>query len=259
MMSILDKIVVSSQRDVVLREKSVHLDQLKEQISRRTDIRDFQGALIGRDRINIIAEIKKASPSRGLLCPSFDPVLLARQYEESGASAISILTEPHYFQGNLDYITEVKKVVRLPILRKDFIITPYQLYEASAYGADAILLIAAILDDSQLSSFIILADKLGLAALVETHNSHEIERALKAGATTIGINNRDLATFSVDIQTSIQLCKLIPPGYTIVSESGIRTREHIQLMIDAGISAVLIGETLVTSGDIPATMKELLG
>jgi indole-3-glycerol phosphate synthase len=228
---------------------------LKERAAGRKPL-DFAAALRG-DGLKIIAEVKKASPSKSLLCPDFNPVKLAKIYAENGAAAVSVLTESNYFQGSLDYLEDIRNAVSIPLLRKDFIFDEYQIYEAAAYGADGVLLIAAILEKKKLVAFLSLCKALHLSALVEVHNEEELIKALSAGAEIIGINNRDLNTFKTDIDTTRQLRTLIPEGHIIVSESGINNAADIVMMKDCQINAVLVGEALVTAKDIPAKLREL--
>jgi indole-3-glycerol phosphate synthase len=221
---------------------------------------DFAAALRG-DTVRLIAEVKKASPSRGIICPDFNPVRIARIYADNGATAISVLTEPKYFLGSLEYLRDIKKALAdkpLPLLRKDFIIDPYQVYEARAYGADCVLLIAAILSPKKLGELLQLSRQLGMMNLVEIHNEAELDTAIKYGASIIGINNRDLTSFEVDLKTTSKLRPLIPPGCITVSESGIKNRLDMQKLKEWGINAALIGEALMSVPDIAAKMKELL-
>ncbi len=255
--TILDKIVSDKRRGVAEAKRRVPLADLKERLDHRPAPRDFAAALRGED-IRLIAEVKQASPSRGLLCPDFDPVKLARTYAAGGAAAISVLTEVDHFRGSLEYLAAIRREVALPLLRKDFIFDDYQVYESAAYGADAVLLIAAILDDSELQEMLALAGNLRLDCLVEVHNEAEMSQALLAGAEIIGINNRDLTTFNVDINTTRRLRLLAPPEVTVVSESGLKTPDDIKKMRECKVNAVLIGEALVTAADIPARIKELL-
>ncbi|GAI74061.1 unnamed protein product, partial [marine sediment metagenome] len=196
--------------------------------------------------------------SRGVLCPDFNPVALAKKYAQGGAAAISVLTEVNYFGGSLDHLAAIKEAVSLPILRKDFIFDPYQVYETAAYGADALLLIVAILSQEQLAELLALSHSLGLECLVEVHNEAEADRALLSGAKIIGINNRDLKTFNVDINTARRLRPLLPREQIVVSESGIRSQQDVKKLKGWGINAVLIGEALVTADDIPAKIRELV-
>ncbi len=253
----IDRIVADKRKEVEQRKKSVSLSALKERIARQKAPLDFAGALRGKG-IRLIAEVKRASPSRGILCPTFDPVELARSYARGGAAAISVLTETNYFQGSPDHLAAIREAVRLPLLRKDFIFDPYQVYESRAYGADALLLIVAILSQAQLNELLSLSRRLGLNCLVEVHNEGELDRALLSGAEIIGINNRDLNTFSVDINTTKRLQPMIPGEKVVVSESGISTRDDVKRLAECGVNAVLIGEALVTANDVPAKIKELI-
>lgn len=212
---------------------------------------DFARAL-RRDTVALIAEIKKASPSKGVLIENFDPAALAKTYAENGASAISVLADEHFFQGNIRYLAQVRQVTDRPILCKEFIVDPYQIYEARAYHADAILLIVMALEDAQLADMQTLAHDLGMAALVEVHNEHELERALKIGAKLIGVNNRDLKTFHEDLSTTERVARLIPPDVTLVAESAIRSADDVRRMGELGAHAVLVGEGLVKSPEIGA-------
>ncbi len=206
----------------------------------------------------IIAEIKKASPSKGLLQPDFHPAFIAHAYEEGGAACLSVLTDRHYFQGSLHDLEAARAAVNLPVLRKDFIVDRLQIFEAAAHGADAILLIAAILDVSDLQSFRELASSLDMASLVEVHNQEDLAKAIDSGAEIIGVNNRDLETFEVSLDTSLRLSYLMPNNSIRVSESGIHTRADMDLLLDAGFEAFLIGESLMKSRNPAASLKALL-
>ena len=206
----------------------------------------------------MIAEIKQASPSRGMLSPNLNPTDLAKTYADGGAAAISVLTEVNYFMGSIDHLAAIREIVKLPLLRKDFIFDPYQVYESRAHGADALLLIAAILSQEQLKGLLMLSHSLGLKCLVEVHNETEVERALLSGAEIIGINNRDLNTFIADINTTRRLRPFIPKEKIVVSESGIRGRSDIEKLKECEVNAILVGEALVTVGDVLTKMKELL-
>jgi indole-3-glycerol phosphate synthase len=221
--------------------------------------RRFRSALENPGSCSLIAEIKKASPSKGILREPFDPLEIAKLYESNGAAAISVLTDEPFFQGKLSLLTEIQKIVRLPLLQKDFILDEFQLYEARVYGADAVLLIAAVLEQSQLAEYQALAAELGLDALVEVHKHGELERALRAEAVTIGINNRNLETFETDLNVTFSLIKEVPDDRTVVSESAIGTGKDVERLIEAGADAMLIGESLLKAKDISAKMKELLG
>ena len=255
---ILDEIVETKRREVAGRKASRPLIELERMIAGMPPTRDFRKA-ISDGECKIIAEVKRRSPSRGMLRPDFDPVRIAREYESHGAAAISVLTDETYFGGSDADLTAVKEGVALPILRKEFIVDPWQVYEARAIGADALLLIAAILTDGQLREYRELAASLGLAALVEVHDREELERGLAAGAEIVGINNRDLKTFVTEIRTSMRLAPLIPKDRIAVSESGIRTRGEIEALSKAGIRVFLIGETLIAAPRIGPELAELLG
>jgi indole-3-glycerol phosphate synthase len=257
---ILDKIVADVKIDLAAKKKLVSLAEMKKRASAQPPSLDFAAALRG-DKIRLIAEVKKASPSKGIICPDFNPVNIAKTYAANGAAAISVLTEPKYFLGNPDYLRDIKKALAakpLPLLRKDFIFDPYQVYEARAYGADCLLLIVAMLSPVQLAELLQLSRQLGMMNLVEVHNTSELEIALHSGATVIGINNRDLNSFKVDLKTTSKLRPLIPANRLVVSESGIKTRKDMQQLQEWGVNAALIGEALMTSHDIAAKMKEIL-
>jgi indole-3-glycerol phosphate synthase len=256
---ILDNIVEVKRGEVAARKAAKPLAELEKMIAGRPSVRDFKAALDAKAGCAIIAEVKRRSPSQGLLREDFDPVRIAREYESRGAAAVSVLTDETFFGGCDADLSAVKRAVSLPVLRKEFIIDPYQVCETRAIGADAILLIAAILTEDQLREYHELAASLGLAALVEIHDRVELEKALAAGAEIIGINNRDLKTFVTDLRTSITLAPLIPKGRIGVSESGIRTRAEIETLLKAGIRAFLIGEILIAAPEIGPKLKELLG
>jgi indole-3-glycerol phosphate synthase len=225
--------------------------------SRRAHRRDFAAALRAK-RPAIISEIKKASPSKGLLVENFKPAELARQYEMGGAAALSVLTDREFFQGSLDDLRTARAACTLPVIRKDFTLADYHVLEAAAVGADAILLIVAILDDAELRSLRELAAEFGMAALVEAHNAQELERAVRSDARLIGINNRDLNTFRVSLDTSVALADAIPDGVIKISESGIFNANDIHRLMDAGFDAFLVGEHLVKSGDATQALRELV-
>jgi len=253
----LDKIIAQKRGEVEQRKKVATITYLQERIARQKPPLDLAPALKG-DHIRLIAEVKQASPSRGMLSPNFNPIELAQTYAEGGAAAISVLTEANYFMGSIEYLAAIKEVVGLPLLRKDFIFDPYQVYESRAYGADALLLIVAILSQEQLKELVSLSHSLGLRCLVEVHNEGEAEKAVLSEAEIIGINNRDLDTFTVDIDTTHRLRPLIPQKRIVVSESGIKSRKDIEKLGKWGVDAVLVGEALVTAGDVLVKMKELL-
>lgn len=220
-------------------------------------LRSFKAALKSLPSPAIIAEVKKASPSKGLIAEDFHPAEQAAAYQKAGAAAISCLTEQYYFKGSSEYFKQIRSTVNIPMLRKDFIFDPYQLYEAKVMGADAVLLIAAVLSPALLRDYKLLADELGMDVLAESHNERELETAIVAGCEIFGINNRDLKTFEVSLETTRRLAKLVPEGSIIVSESGIKTAEDMKFLADLGADAVLIGETLMRSGSIENSVAEL--
>ena len=254
-MNILDKITEKTKT----RTEKLNINDLKEKVQNlpRKDF-IFKNALSG-NKIKIISEIKKASPSKGLICQDFDPIKIAKEYNEAKTDCISILTEPYFFLGNNAYIKDVKKVTDIPILRKDFIIDEKQIYESKIIGADCILLICAILDEKKLKEFLNLAHKLCLSALVEAHNEDEIKTALNCNAEIIGVNNRNLKTFEVDFNNTFKLRKLVPDDIIFVSESGIKTREDIIKLEENNVNAVLIGETFMKSKNKIEEIKKLRG
>lgn len=255
-MNILDKIVEKTK----LRVQKLDLSSLKNAAENLPECDPvFKNALIKNDDIKIIAEIKKASPSKGLICPEFYPVEIAKEYKIANVDCISILTEPYFFLGDNNYIKEVKKEVDIPILRKDFIIDEKQIYEAKIIGADCILLICAVLNENKLKRFLELADKLNLSALVEAHNEDEIKLALDSGAYIIGVNNRNLKTFEVDFNNTFKLRELVPDNIIFVSESGIKTREDIIKLKEHKVNAVLIGETFMKSENKILEIQKLRG
>jgi len=257
---ILERIVADNRADLEARKRAVPPAEVQGMAEEQPPPLDFASALRG-EGISLIAEVKKASPSRGIISHDFNPVEIARTYAGNGAAAISILTEPRHFQGSLNYLAEIKKALvdmRLPLLRKDFIDDPYQVYEARAYGADAILLIVAILTPESLAELLELGHQMGMSCLVEVHSEAEVEIALASGAGIIGINNRDLSTFTVDLATTGRLRPLIPPDRIVVGESGIKGRDDMEKLREWGVDAVLVGESLMSAPDIATKMKELL-
>ncbi len=246
---ILDTIVQQKREEVAeLKKNGIRLPESF--IGRTRDkSRGFKQALISYPGVSIIAEVKKASPSKGIICSDFDPVKIARNYQLHGAQALSVLTDVNFFQGSLLYLMQVREAVDLPVLRKDFIIDQLQVDEAHAHGADAILLIAAILDENQLRDYRQHASALGMDSLVEVHHEEELSKALSAGAELLGINNRNLNDFSVDIHTTFRLMKLVPSDIPVVSESGLKDRGDIEALDQAGAAAALIGETLMRAGE----------
>ena len=257
---ILNEIVKDNLEELEARKHSLPLAELKRVVLEQPPPLEFASALHG-DRIQLIAEVKKASPSRGIIRPDFDPVDIAQTYASNGASAISVLTETRYFQGGLNHLKDIRNSLgnkRPPLLRKDFITDPYQVYESRAYGADSLLLIMAILNPQKLEELLRLSHELGMSCLVEVHNEAELEIALRSGTRIIGINNRDLKTFTVDLATTERLRPLIPRDKIVVSESGIKDRRDMEKLRQWGVDAVLVGESLMSASDIAAKMKELL-
>ncbi|HEY5648644.1 MAG TPA: indole-3-glycerol phosphate synthase TrpC [Nitrospiria bacterium] len=258
-MAFLDDLLSSTREAIQSARRNRPLRDLRNRIRDRDAPLSLKKALSGKKGPGLIAEIKQASPSKGILRPDFKPLEIARIYEEEGARAISVLTEERFFRGSLGTLEAVRKTVSLPLLRKDFILDEYQIYEARAFGADAVLLIAAVLDDSRLKDYQALAHDLSMDALVEVHVEGEAERAVAADAGLIGINNRDLTTFKTDLETTFRLLKTLSGERMTVSESGIGTRKDIQRLEDAGVAAVLIGETFMKSTDIGGKIRELFG
>ena len=256
-MSILDKIISYKKMKIEERKQRVSLSVLKAKLPSAGQTRPFEKAISKPGEINLIAEIKKASPSRGVLRDNFDPVEMAKVYEKNGAAAISVLTDEKFFQGNINFLPEIRKVTTIPLLRKDFIVDEYQIYESRAYGADALLLIAAILSGEEINAFLSLSQDLGMDCLVEVHMEKELKKVLDTSAEIIGINNRDLETFEVDLSTTSRLGKLIPPGRIVISESGIQDREDVQLLAEDKIDAILVGESLLRNKDVGRKMREL--
>ncbi|HTP13004.1 MAG TPA: indole-3-glycerol phosphate synthase TrpC [Bacteroidota bacterium] len=257
MTSFLEKILGQKREEIGLRRKMIPVDRLKGLPAFSRPVKSLRGALAGK-RPAIIAEIKKASPSRGVLRDQFDHRAIARQYVEGGAHALSVLTDNKFFQGDLTFLDDLAPVVPVPILRKDFIIDPYQLYESKAHGADAILLIAAAVDPIQLHDLHAEAGSLGLECLVEVHTREEIASLDGMAAGIVGINNRDLSTFEVNLATSSRLASLLPGSAIIVSESGISTPGDVQTLAAINIHAVLIGELFMKSADPGAALRDFL-
>lgn len=264
---ILDDIVKAKKQQVEKAKLSLPQDELMKmlefrEVGREPTLemhRDFKAAINKPGKVSLIAEIKKASPSKGLICKDFDPIRIARIYQQEGADALSILTEENFFQGQPFYIKEVKQAVSLAVLRKDFLLDEYQLYESALLGADAVLLIASLLSEGLLSKFLTLAGQLEIDAMVEVHSEDDLEKALKIDAQIIGINNRDLRSFRVDLDTTARLTKSIPKDKITVSESGIKSREDVKFLKSLGIKAVLIGEAFMAAPDIGAKVREVMG
>lgn len=259
MPSILDQIVATKREEIAAAKARVPEAELRALLPAAPPVRNFFAPLAAPGPIKLIAEVKKASPSKGVIRADFHPVEIAKTYEKHGASCLSVLTDEAYFQGSLEYLREIRAAVSLPVLRKDFILDSYQLLEARVAGADAVLLIAECLDDCHLRSLFNGAIELGLTPLVELYEPANLQRVFDAGATLIGVNNRDLHTFQVDLEHTIRLRKLVPDQCVLVGESGIRTRADVLRLEAAGVDAMLVGETLMAQPDIGAAVDELLG
>ena len=259
MSNILDEIVAWKRTEVEDARRRMPLDELEVQANEAPPVRDFRAALSGPGPIRLLAEVKKASPSAGVLRADFDPIAIARTYQAHGAHCLSVLTDAKFFQGHLTYLARIRASVAIPLLRKDFTIDEYQIVEARMAGADAVLLIAECLTDDQLVSFQACARSLGMAALVEFHDPANLRRVLDSGADLVGVNNRDLTRFVTDLDLTLRLRDQIPPGVILVSESGIKTRADVERLEAAGVDAILVGESLMRSPEIGAAVDELLG
>jgi indole-3-glycerol phosphate synthase len=255
---LLSRIVASKRREIEARRFAVSEAELARQAGASPPPRDFRAALAAGPGIRLIAEVKKASPSAGVLRPDFDPVGLACTYAAAGAAALSVLTDEPFFQGSLEYLRAIRAAVELPLLRKDFLLDRYQVLEARAAGADAVLLIAEILDDTGLRQLLREAEALGMHALVELYEPANLPRVLDAGARLVGVNNRDLRTFAVRLEQTLELAPRVPDDRLLVSESGIRTPDDLRRLGAAGVKAVLIGETFMRAPDVGAKVRELL-
>ncbi len=259
MTTILDEIIATKQSEVAAARRRMPLAEMEDQAAEAPPVRDFRAALAGPGPIQLIAEVKKASPSAGVIQPDFDPIAIARTYQAHGAACLSVLTDAPYFQGHLSYLARIRASVAIPLLRKDFLIDEYQVVEARLAGADAVLLIAEALDDEALARLLARARGLGMAALVEFHEEANLERVLAAGADLVGVNNRDLRRFVTDPELTLRVRDRIPPEVLVVSESGIRTRRDVERLEAAGVSAVLVGENLMRADDIGLAVEALLG
>jgi len=259
MATILDKIVATKREEVARAKCETPEAVLREQIDRAPPVRDFFAALSVGPPIRLIAEVKKASPSKGVIRDDFDPVAIASIYQRRGAACISVLTDRPYFQGSLEYLRRIRAAVDLPLLRKDFIIDPYQVVEARAAGADAVLLIAECLEGDSLARLHDAILDLGMTPLVELYEPANLARVLHVGARLVGVNNRDLRTFETDLEHTLRLRSQIPVDRVVVGESGIRTRQDVQRLEAAGVQAMLVGETLMARPDIAEAVDELLG
>ena len=256
---ILDTIIAHKQKELQIEAEQVPLATLKSKLANLPPTKDFRAAIAQSGNINLIAEVKKKSPSKGIIREDFDPIQIAETYAKNGAAAISVLTDVRFFDGRLDYLSSIRQVVDVPLLRKDFTIDPYHIYQARVAGADAILLIVAALTKDQLRELMDIAESLSLASLVEVHTDIELEIALDVGAEIIGINNRDLRTFHTDLATTFSLQEFLPTGKVVVSESGIYTRADVESLREAGVNAILVGESLMRSPDIGEQVRKLIG
>ncbi len=256
--TVLEEIIASKIEEVEQRKSIVTMDELRYAADRVSSPRDFLGALVQKPTISLIAEVKKASPSAGLIREDFDPAAIAAAYQAGGASCLSVLTDEQFFEGRLQYLTLVKSAVEIPVLRKDFIIDPYQLFEARAAGADAVLLIAEALDDRQLADLHEQTVALAMTPLVEFHQAENLQRVIDLGAKLIGINNRDLRTFHTDVNQTLELRKHLPDACTVVSESGIQDHADLVRLFEAKVDAVLVGEHLMRQPDIQGATQTLL-
>ena len=258
MIIMLDEIVAKTEERLIEAKKNKSLEELKNEVSALEITMDFPfREALRDDEIAIIAEVKKASPSKGLIAEDFDYIAIAKEYESAGASAISVLTEPYFFKGSDEFLKEISENVSVPLLRKDFVIDEYMIWEAKLLGASAVLLIVSILDIVQLKKYLDLAHDLGLSAIVETHDGNEIRTAMNVGAEIIGVNNRNLTDFTVDIDNSINLRRCVSDNILFISESGIKTKEDVTRLKENNVDAVLIGETLMKSDDKKSLILEL--
>lgn len=257
--TVLDRIMAHKQTEIAAAKAQISLADLQAALADVPNVRDFNAALRAGDTIALIAEVKKASPSKGVFLEDFEPVKIAQQYNDHGAAAISVLTDKHFFQGHLDYLKQIHASVDLPLLRKEFVLDTYQIYEARLAGASAVLLIAACLDDALLSDLYACVVDCGMQALVEVHTAGELERVLRLSPQIIGINNRNLHTFTVDLETTVQLAAQCPSDVTLVGESGIYTTQDVEKLGRAGVHAILVGESLILADNRPVKIKMLSG
>ena len=258
MATVLDKIVAKKHEEIAAAKEAVAIESLREQLQDAPPVRSFFDALAADGPIKLIAEVKKASPSKGIIREDFHPVEIAKTYAAHGATCISVLTDEHFFQGHIDYLKAIRDAVEIPLLRKDFILDTYQLVEARAAGADAVLLIAECLDDCNLRKLHNEAIELGMTPLVEFYEPSNLERVIEAGATLIGINNRDLRTFETDLQHTIRLRQEIPSDHLVVGESGIHLPADVKLLSDSNVDAILVGESLMSKPNIGEAVQTLL-
>lgn len=258
MATVLDRIVAKKQEEIAYAKKQRDLNSLRDAAQHAPAPRDFLGALRGHERVRLIAEVKKASPSKGMIRPLFEPVQIALEYEAGGAAAISVLTDEPFFQGRLDYLTSIRNAVSIPVLRKDFILDEYQIYEARVAGADAVLLIAECLEGERLKGFYNLIRELGMTPLIELYAPDNLQRVLDTGTVLVGVNNRDLHTFAVELEHVIRLKKEMPSDISVVAESGIFTAADVKKLADAEIDAMLVGESLMRQQDVRQAVINLL-
>jgi len=256
-MDILAEIISYKKKRIAQKKEKIPLAKLKDRIAKLPFTRNFKIAISSPGKINLICEIKRASPSSGLICKDFQPKEIAQTYERNGAAAISILTEEKYFQGDILHLFSAKQSVKIPLLRKDFIIDEYQLYESRAFGADAVLLISSLLNVEEMVNFMKIIENLGMEALLEVHSEEDLEKVLSTPADVIGINNRNLKDFTVDLKVTENLVKKIPKGKIVVSESGIKSKEDVLLLKNVGINAILLGQVLLESEDIGRKLREM--
>lgn len=259
MSTILDEILEQKRREVAAARERVSFNVLESRLASSPPVRGFLAALLAANRPGLIAEVKKASPSAGLIRPDFDPVTIARHYEVAGATCLSVLTDEHFFQGHLDYLRDIRQIVRIPVMRKEFIIDRYQIAEARVAGADCVLLIAECLDDVQLHDLYGYARSLGMDVLIELYDLENVPRVLATGTKLLGINNRDLRTFVTSLEHTFTVKKLVPDDVLLVSESGIGTHADILRLRSEGIGAVLVGESLMRQSDIGVAVRTLMG
>ncbi len=259
MSTILDEILEQKHREVAAARERVSFNVMESRLASSPPVRGFLAALLAANRPGLIAEVKKASPSAGLIRPDFDPVTIARQYEVAGATCLSVLTDEHFFQGHLDYLRDIRQIVRIPVMRKEFIIDRYQIAEARVAGADCVLLIAECLDDVQLHDLYGYARSLGMDVLIELYDLENVPRVLATGTKLLGINNRDLRTFVTSLEHTFTVKKLVPDDVLLVSESGIGTHADILRLRSEGIGAVLVGESLMRQSDIGVAVRTLMG
>lgn len=257
---ILEEIVKSTVKRVAKAKESVPLEEMEQKALEQPNEQSFPfEKALAEKGMGFICEVKRASPSKGLIAENFDYLAIAKAYEQAGAEALSVLTEPEFFKGQNTYLTEIKQTVELPVLRKDFVIDEYQIYEAKAIGADAVLLIVSILGDEQLQQYHELAHSLGLSALVEVHSTEELERALQVNPRLIGVNNRDLKTFTVDLENSVALRNQVPKDILFIAESGIKSRADVAVLEEGLVDGILIGETMMLAEDKKGQLAKLRG